>query len=212
LVAFGIAFSISFSSNARADLVAEWVNFSAGLPVPATGGAQQSTAELDVDTGRGRFNVFGSDELRLEGNGIGWNDASLELSFSGDLFDDFVLTYDVEGFNSVSGNHTPPDGIAWFLSVDGGAFSPVGFNFFSAGPNIGQTLDLTGNAVANGASSLVLRADFIDPDNAAGPSLVFDNIAINAVAIPEPSAFWFLGIAAVLGAGRYLSRCGSLFV
>jgi hypothetical protein len=193
----------------HADLVAEWVGFGGGFPVPATGGAQQSTAELDVlKSTRGSFSAVRGDELTLSGNHNGWETAALDLSFSGDLFDDFVLSFDVEGNSSGGGPNPklPPDAIDWYLSVDGGDFSYVDTNTIGLGTNVGQTLDLTGNLAANAASSLLLRARFLNPANGNGPSLVFDNITINAVAVPEPSSFWFLGLAGVLGSCGYASR------
>ncbi len=193
-------FLTTLSNLASADLVAEWVSFSGGLPALANNGAQQDSAAITVDPShRGRFWVVAGDSLRLAGNQIGWEGTSLGVSFGGDLFKDFVLTFDVTG--EPKATKTPPDTIEWYLSADGGAFNYVGSNSINVNSNNGLTLDLTGNAVANAALSLVLQAKFRNPDNGNGPALVFDNVRINAVAVPEPTAFWFLGLASAIGGG-----------
>jgi hypothetical protein len=193
---------LSACSSAHADLLAEWVSFSS-LPASATGGVQQGTAQLNVEQpSRGSFQTFAGADLLLSGNGRGWEGAALELAFSGDLYYNFVLSFDVTGIASGGRQQKlPPEAIDWYLSADGSSFALVGTNSIGVGANNGVTLSLAGNPVANTASSLVLRGEFVNPDSGSGPALVFDNFQINAVAVPEPSAVWFFSLAGVFGSG-----------
>ena len=188
----------SFPAVVRADLVAQWTSYTGEFL--ATSGTQTGSAQLVLTPGGGSTAIVAGDKLRISGDDVGWSNLELDLLLAGVSLPDFELAYELA--RQVDGTRIPPTTIQWAMSVDGGGFAAVGTDLLTTGGPLRMVSFSEPSASA--ASSLVLRATF---SGASGPDrslLVFDNLAVTA--IPEPSAFWFLGMSAVLGTGYRCCR------
>jgi hypothetical protein len=181
--------SLSLPSWSHADIVAEWTDFTA--------------PDFDATTGMGEISVLnimfpgtvgGGTALTVTSPGNNWNVVTLDVAFSGSLFEDFMLMYDVVRDDGNGQGNAAPDTISWSASVNNGPFQSVGSNSVVVGANAGLMIDLTSQTQLNNASSIVLQASFANASGGNVNSLAFDNISITATAVPEPSSFALLGL------------------
>ncbi len=211
-------------SSAKADLIAQWqfnsytggggalVNFAPDY------GTQQATATANSPLG------FHETDAQIAGTTINENTASapnnfaiqmtagggagadvLTLQISGTGLQNFIVTY---ASQSSSGQNQ-----TWSYSTTGLAGSYTTLTTLNANTTFALTGILTADfSTANGTlanASTVYLQDIVTAGG-NGTTIAFDNIAINAVPVPEPTNYALAGFGLMfvgVGAGRfYLAR------
>lgn len=195
----------SFAGTANGDLLAYW-NFNTEPTDPGSIPALVGNGTIDT-TGYGGdvFNVFGGDSLNslfgdpagtalslhAGGGGIPGNDTWVDFNFATTGYESPVLSFAYRGGTTTFTN------VTWSWSTDGVNFTEIdGLNTASTEDTqwVLRTVDLTGVSALTDEAAVTLRMMVAgSPSGTSQPR--FDNIQINAVAVPAPGALGLLCVA-----------------
>jgi len=214
---FAIAICALVSSQAQGALIAEW-QFNSGVPLPSTYhpeyGSESTTATLSATAGSSvslqqitgttlNQNTASSPNDALEfhttGGGAGQN--SLVLHITGTGLGSFVLTY-------ATSDSTAATVQTWAYSLDGTTWTTAS-TVTATSSFATSTVDFSSfNSTLANQANVYFEDIFTIAGN--GKNLSFDNIAINATAVPEPITYALAIFGLVFvggGLGRfYLAR------